>query len=143
FMVSFPLFCPDAPALRHNPVFFHLMDSFEKPAPFRPDVAVDVDDVMEVKWAMLDAMASQVYEWLPWLEGKANEVPEDAEGRRAFLRATWDPFFTAPAERARDALTTWYGADRAAAVRYAELFEVCEYGRQPTRDELRELFPWS
>jgi N-acetylglucosamine malate deacetylase 1 len=24
---------------------------------------------------------------------------------------------------------------------YAEAFEICEYGRQPTRDELRQLFP--
>jgi hypothetical protein len=35
----------------------------------------------------------------------------------------------------------WYGKDAAGKIEYAEAFEICEYGRQPTKDELRELFP--
>ncbi|MBP8128028.1 MAG: PIG-L family deacetylase [Candidatus Hydrogenedentes bacterium] len=142
FMVTVPLYCPDAPALRRNPVFLYLMDGFQRPYPFRADIAVAVDDVMDEKWAMLDAMESQVYEWLPWLEGRAGETPTDSGERKAFLRAMWDPFFLEPAQRGRDALAAWYGPERAAAVRYAELFEICEYGRQPAREELREFFPF-
>ena len=41
----------------------------------------------------------------------------------------------------RQALEKWYGADRAAQVKDAESFELCEYGRRPTDDELRKLFP--
>jgi hypothetical protein len=36
----------------------------------------------------------------------------------------------------------WYGEERGKAVEYAEAFEICEYGRQPTRDELKKLFPF-
>ena len=32
-------------------------------------------------------------------------------------------------------------AKRAARIRYAESFEVCEYGRNPSAEELRCLFP--
>ena len=44
-------------------------DGFQKPEPFRPDVAISIDDVIDKKLAMLDAHMSQVYEWLPWEDG--------------------------------------------------------------------------
>ena len=39
-------------------------------------------------------------------------------------------------------LGEWYGADKAAAAKYAEAFEVCEYGRRPNKAELARLFPF-
>ena len=42
----------------------------------------------------------------------------------------------------RDQLAEWYGADKAKGIKHAEAFEVCEYGRQPGRDELKKLFPF-
>ena len=36
----------------------------------------------------------------------------------------------------------FYGAERAKAIRYAQAFEVCEYGRQPSPEELKQLFPF-
>lgn len=142
FMVTVPHFCPAAPALRKNPVFLYLMDAFRKPTPFQPDIAVDVSDVMDVKWAMLDAMESQMYEWLPWLDGLLDTVPTEPEARREWLTRTWDPFFTEPADLARTALEKWYGKRMAQNVRYAELFEICEYGHQPSEEEIRDLFPF-
>ncbi len=142
FMVTVPHFCPSAPALPKNPVFLYLMDDFKKPVPFQPDIAVDVTDVMDVKWLMLDAMESQMYEWLPWLDGALATVPEDREARRQWLEKAWAPFFTEPARRARKALETWYGKKTAASIRFAELFEISEYGHQPSREEIRRLFPF-
>ena len=140
FMVTVPNFCPNAPALAANPVFLYLMDRFTKPYRFHPDIAVDVDDVMDVKWDMLDAMDSQFYEWLPWLD-RTTDVPKDSDARRGWLKETWAPFFTQPAHSARDALERWYGP-RGGDVTYAELFEICEYGYQPSDDELRRFFPF-
>ncbi len=142
FMVTVPNFCPNVPALRHNPVFLFLMDSFRKPTPFQPDIAVDVADAMETKWAMLDAMESQMYEWLPWLDGALDSVPADAAGRRAWLEQAWNGFFAEPVAAGRAALARWYGPQTAAEVQYAELFEICEYGHQPSDEEIRKLFPF-
>jgi hypothetical protein len=36
----------------------------------------------------------------------------------------------------------WYGAEGAKKVRYAEAFEICEYGRMPSKTEIRKLFPF-
>ena len=142
FMVTVPHFCPAAPALTRNPVFLYLMDSFTRPIPFRPDIAVDVTDVMDVKWSMIDAMESQMYEWLPWLDGTLKEVPQDKAGRRKWLEKTWASFFVEPTKKARALLEKWYGKKAAAKIRYAELFEICEYGHQPSVEEIRRLFPF-
>lgn len=142
FMVTVPFFCPDVPALDKNPVFLYMMDRFERPVPLQADVAVDVGPVMETKWAMLDAMESQVYEWLPWLAGGEPAVPTETNERIAWLRGTWEAFFRAPAQLAQAKLCETYGADAAGGVDYAELFEFCEYGRKPAREEIHRLFPF-
>lgn len=140
FMVTVPHFCPEAPVLRKNPVFAYMMDRFTRPYPFHPHIAVAVDDVMETKWDMLHAMTCQVYEWLPWLEHRLDEVPAGEQERKVWLRAFWTPFLRAPRVQGQEALERLYGP-RAAEVQFTELFEICEYGQIPEEDELRSLFP--
>ncbi len=142
FMVTVPNFCPGTPRLAHNPVFVYMMGARMCNVPFSPDIAVAVDDAMDTKYDMLDAMESQIYEWLPWLDGQLEDVPKDADARKQWMREGWDPSFQARADEGRDVLAKWYGKEAAEQTRYAELFEVCPYGAQPTREELRELFPF-
>ena len=40
------------------------------------------------------------------------------------------------------ALVKFYGADRGRSIHYAQAFEVCEYGRRPSEEELKQLFPF-
>jgi LmbE family N-acetylglucosaminyl deacetylase len=142
FMVTVPNFCPDVPRLEKNPVFLYMMDFFSKPLPFQPDVAVAVDEVMDTKWELLDAMDSQVYEWLPFLHGQLDTVPADPEARRAWLRQAWKPRLQRPAREWRGVLARWYGPERAERVEFAEAFEVSEYGSVPDEAELGRLFPF-
>ena len=46
------------------------------------------------------------------------------------------------ADRFRAQLADWYPADKAAVVRHAEGFELCEYGAQPDKAQLWKLFPF-
>ena len=138
YMVVVPNVVSDTPALRRNPIFLYYQDTFQKPAPFRPDVAVPVDDVWDIKINGLDAHVSQFYEWLPWLDGALNSVPQEPDARRTWLKKSLDPYFLEPARRGLPSLQRWYGKAAAKRVRYAELFEVCEYGRQPSHDEILE-----
>lgn len=141
YMVTVPFFAPDVPALRKNPVFMYFMDRFQKPIPFRPDVAVAVDDVIDHKWRMLDAMDSQMYEWLPWHAGRLDEVPADPKARLEFLKEFWTPWLENDTARGREALQRCYG-DNAASARFVESFELSEYGHQPTGADLKRLFPF-
>jgi LmbE family N-acetylglucosaminyl deacetylase len=138
YMVVVPNVCPDTAPLHDNPVFLYFEDGFQRPNPFRPDVAVAIDDVFDKKIDALDAHVSQVYEWLPWVDHTLNQVPKDVAERKKWLASRREPPIS-PA--VRKALEKWYGAERAAQVKVAESFELCEYGRRPTDDELRKLFP--
>jgi len=138
YMVVVPNVCPDTPPLRKNPVFLYYEDHFQRPNPFRPDVTISIDDVADKKLAMLDAHTSQVYEWLPWVDGTLDSVPKDPAARLEWLRK--ERFH--PATGAiRESLVKWYGKN-ADSIRFAESFELCEYGRQPTEADLRKLFPF-
>jgi LmbE family N-acetylglucosaminyl deacetylase len=139
YMVVVPNVCPDTPPLKRNPVFFYFQDSFERPNPFRPDVAVDIDGVWEQKVNAMDAHVSQFYEWLPWVAGTLDRVPKDPEARRKWLGEQRQRRQMTPA--IREALVKWYGAERGGKVRLAEAFELCEYGRRPGAEELKRLFP--
>lgn len=145
FMVMVPYFCPDTPALKENPVFLYSSDRFQKPYPFRPDVAVSLDDVFEQKVDALMALESQIF------EGGALGSPEfvakvppasQPELRRKYLHDRWVNRQGGEAKQYRGLLQQWYGEELGNKIQYAETFEVCEYGRQPTPEELRELFPF-
>jgi LmbE family N-acetylglucosaminyl deacetylase len=138
YLVLVPSVLPDVAPLRRNPVFLYLEDRFQMPVPFVPDIAVDIEDVWDVKIESMDAHASQFYEWLPWVEATLDRVPEETEERREWLRRTWRRPIS-PCTRA--ALARRYGSRAASAIRYAEAFQVCEYGRRPSAEELDEMFP--
>ena len=70
------------------------------------------------------------------------ECCPDEAGRRAWLKERWTDRQSREATRGRAALTQWYGEERGKAVKYAETFEICEYGRRPSPEEIRKLFPF-
>jgi LmbE family N-acetylglucosaminyl deacetylase len=143
YMVTVPFFCPDTPHLERNPVFLSYEDRFTRPDPMRGDIVVAIDDVVEKKLAAVEAMPSQFY------EGGANGgpalVPGDEPGkarRKTEVREGFRKRFASTAQRFRDKLRELYGAQRGDAVQYAEAFEISEYGRRPTAEEIRRLFPF-
>lgn len=138
YMVAVPNIAYDVPALRKNPVFLYTRDRFQRPNPFRPDIAIDISTVFEQKMRGLDAHVSQFYEWMPWIGHYEEEVPQSKEERFKWLMKQYDEQM-APDIRA--SLAKWYGEQAATKARYAEAFEICEYGAQPSEAEIRKLFP--
>ena len=143
YMVTVPFFCPDVPILKNNPAFFYYPDRFQKPNPFRPDVVVSVDEVMEKKLDALAVMESQFYEG--GANGSADLIPSDRTEQKKRHQQVRDGFSRRNqglADRFRAQLGDWYPADKANAVKHAEAFELCEYGAQPDKAQLRKLFPF-
>ena len=78
--------------------------------------------------------------------GSAERAPKteaELEARRQRVRESVKRRFAHTADRCREKLIQLYGEEAGKKVRYAEAFQVCEYGRQPTAKDLRELFPLS
>lgn len=143
FMVGVPFICPDVPPLARNPVFLYYTDRFQKPNPSTADIAVSIDPVIEKKLDALAVMESQ------FLEGGAlghaallPKTPTDKPARVAAVRASHRARYAALADRFRKELKDWHGEAKGAAVKHAEAFELCEYGRRPDRAELKQLFPF-
>lgn len=137
YMVIVPNVAADTPPLKKNPVFLYSEDRFQRPNPFEPDIAVAIDAVFDQKIYALAAHESQFFEWLPWTSGNLEKVPKGEQERLEML-ANWRS--NAPNKAALAALKKWYG-DKASEIKHVESFEICEYGKQPTDEELRKLFP--
>ncbi len=143
YMVAVPFFCPDTPPLDHNPVFLYSYDRFQRPNPFRPDVVVAIDDVIERKIDALVKMESQFIEG--GALGSAERAPKSAAEREAKREAVREAFkrrFARTADNCREKLVDLYGEEVGNKARYAEAFMICEYGAQPSRERLRRLFPF-
>jgi hypothetical protein len=117
-------------------------DSFKKPNPFEPNVVVSVDGVMDKKLEALGKLVSQFH------EGGANGGPELADPAKFEERdrVVKDRFRTRNqnlAGRFRPLLVEWYGAEKGNQVKCAEAFELCEYGQQPDKAALKQLFPFA
>jgi len=143
YMVAVPFFCPDAPPLKRNALFLYSYDRFQRPNPFRPDVVVAIDEVIDEKVEALVLMESQFIEG--GALGSADRAPKDEaarEARRQSVREAFRRRFAGVANNCRDKLVELYGEELGGKVKYAEAFMICEYGRQPSRKELRQLFPF-
>jgi len=143
YMVAVPFFCPETPPLKSNPVFLYTPDSFQKPNPFKPDIAVDISSVAQKKLEAMDLLVSQFYEG--GALGNASMVPTDPakqKERQQTVRNRFERQFQGTAEKYRSTLGEFYGQEKAAKIKYAEAFEICEYGRRPDKEELKKLFPF-
>jgi hypothetical protein len=133
---------PRAPAIPRTPVILFFEDGFTKPLPFEADLAVSIDATISEKIGMLDCHVSQFYEWLPFNQGRQHEVPAGAEARREWLGAQVRERAEATAAAHRAMLKSLYGAKAGNKAKYAEAFEVCEYGRAMTAELRETLFPF-
>lgn len=137
YMVIVPNVAADTPPLKKNPIFLYSEDQFQKPSPFEPDIVVNIDAVFEQKIYAMAAHESQFFDWLPWTSGNLDKVPK---GEKERLKMLADGRSHTPNETNLKCLQKWYG-DKASNIKHAEGFEICEYGKQPTDEEIKRLFP--
>ncbi len=154
YLLTVPHECPDVPAMRFMPVIMYNEDRFRNPE-FRPDVVVDIGSEIDVKLQIANLNVCQVYEWLPYTHGE--EVPEGEKERFEWLKGMnitddttdeevmaaergYSVRFAKTAARFRKQLVEKYGQERGRKVRYAEAYEVCEYGNPLTEEMKKELF---
>lgn len=140
YMVTVPGILPKVPHLEKNPLFLYMSDGFVNPVPFKPDVCIIIDDVIEKKIDMYHQHTSQMYEWLPYNRGGLAEVPATDAERRAWLGKTRTN--ASSAEPFREKLTEMYGPEKGGNTRYCEAFQDSGYGTRLTKNNLRHYFPF-
>lgn len=141
-IVAAPFFTPDTPPVERNPVILYYSDGFQKPYPFEPTMVLGIDQAADKKWECISAMPSQFGDADSWQARTRPDVPSGEAERKAFLLEGVKQRSAAVADQYRERLTELWG-DAATDVEYAEAFELSEYGRQPTMEELKAMFPVS
>ena len=136
YMLTVPTMCPDVRHLDRMPVFAYWYDGFREGGVFRPDVVLPIDSVMAEKAEIMAAHESQIFEWLPYNMWSLDEVPPDPGGRRRYARERAE----SRGARVTDGCRTLAPESVPEGTRYAEAFQISEYGRQPEPDELARLF---
>lgn len=133
-----PAVSPSTPCLTRVPVILYAEDSFTRPTRFSPDVIVDITHSFPAKMRALALHESQVFEWLPWVDGLASEVPTGAERRLRWLTAR---------------STAQHRADRYRAIleealprnvpmpEYVEAFEISECGAPLDERNMDTMLP--
>lgn len=123
YLLRVPNVEPAVAPIPVDPIILSMCDFFERPAPFRADVVVPIDDVVDEVIELLACHESQVFEWLPHVMGLT-------VGTR---RTTWLKQFYG---RYAEAVASRHAGP---GIRYAEAYELSEYGRQVQPAKLGEL----
>ena len=147
YMVGVPFLAPDTPPLLKTPVFLYSYDSFQNP-PFKADIVVAIDDAIDKKVAALVSMESQFVEGgaLGHLNPRAVAAMTDPAAReqnRKYVAERFRARCASIADQYRAQLIEFYGEEVGRKIKYAEVFEICEYGRRPSKEEIMKLFPIS
>jgi LmbE family N-acetylglucosaminyl deacetylase len=132
YMVMVPKVVPNVPRPPKEPIVAYMVDLFTRPCPFRADVVLDVSPELETVLDMLSCHRSQVFDWLPWIEGIKDQVPASGPEQREWLKQ----WFLAKASPRVDAF--WNNSSTSPAL--VEAYEISEYAGKPTQQTLNRIF---
>jgi hypothetical protein len=140
-VVAAPYFAPYTKPTPRNPIFLFYSDGFKKPYPFDPILAVGFDEAAQKKWDCISALPSQFGDADSWQARYGRNVPTDEAGRKAFLLDIVKQRNADVANQYRNLLVQLYGEQKGRSIKYAEAFELNQYGSAATADELKKMFP--
>ncbi len=140
-VVVAPFFVPDTPPTARNPIFMYYSDGFQDPKAFDATIVVGIDEVADKKWKCVSAMPSQFGDKDSWQGRTLPNVPQGDREREAYLLELVKKRNIAVADQYRERLVALYGKERGQSIKYAEAFQLGQYGRQASVDELKRLFP--
>jgi N-acetylglucosamine malate deacetylase 1 len=102
---------------------------------------VGINEVMHKKRQAIEQMPSQFSDKDSWTWGRRDDVPEDEEVRLEMRVGDLIERNVTIADEYRDLLIELYGEEAGSGIRHAEAFELSEFGRQVSVEELKRLFP--
>jgi LmbE family N-acetylglucosaminyl deacetylase len=142
YMLTVPQYVPEVPISpsRRTPIICYSYDEFLKPEPFEPHVILDVTEVYDAKLRGIAEHKSQVVEWMPWTVHMEDRFQPPHTQEQILEAASLEEtiYFSSAQTRYRSLIKKGYPDKK---VEKIELYEICEYGKAPTKKELKELFP--
>lgn len=157
YLLIVPSYLPNVEPLKETPVIMFFHDNFTNP-PIKPNVFIDITDVIDKKYDSYFCHSSQVFEWLPFASNKLHLIPKDNAERITWYKTPYVPRDKilslnklkkyANHSDYRDALIAstfrkfFKKTYKNKKVIFGEVFETSEYGKQLTDEIKKELFPF-
>ena len=136
FLLTVPHICKDTPYLEDTPTILYWGDGFTRPQPFHPDLIVPLseNDVQRTV-SLACCHECQYFDWMYWPH-HTEKITWPREKQVADLSERF--FNGAKSARARveSRLVEKYGKEIAAKIRFVRLFEISEYGSDPSKELL-------
>ncbi|HEV2517172.1 MAG TPA: PIG-L deacetylase family protein [Devosia sp.] len=120
--------CPEVPPLAQAPICLKMID-YGALNVHKHDIVIDVGTSIEAKLRACAAHATQFFEFTPHERGVISEAPQtgDWPAERAFILKYWPEFmYSLPA--------------MSGGFEFAESFELADYGRRTSAEEVLKLF---
>ncbi|MHA1291576.1 MAG: PIG-L deacetylase family protein [Promethearchaeota archaeon] len=142
YMLIVPHYCPEVPISpsRKHPIICYSYDHFKKPILFEANVLLNITDVYEKKADAIAKHKSQLFEWLPWTQSMEDAIPAEYDEKTRLelveMLVIWHY-----SSLISDYRKLWKKGYPNTKVLKGEAFEICEYGRQPSKEDLKLLFP--
>lgn len=137
YLLTVPACCPDTPAMKYMPVMLYWHDSFQKPYPFRADIVVPIDDQLETVVKAAACHESQYFDWLLWPD-RMEKASWSRERQVQDLAERFGRMFERYRKEYAAEVVKKFGA-AAEDIKYVEVFEICEYGEEPSAELLEVL----
>lgn len=137
YLLMVPYICSDVPPLDYEPVILYWSDGFQTPYPSKADVVVPIDGYEEQKVQLACCHECQYFDWMYWPDRmEKRELPREQqieELRQRFLRGDHRD-----RDRVEKELIERFGAEKAAEIKSAEYYEICEFGGSLS-EELKDI----
>ena len=137
YLLMVPYICSDVPPLDYEPVILYWSDGFQTLYPSKADVVVPIDGYEEQKVQLACCHECQYFDWMYWPDRmEKRELPREQqieELRQRFLRGDHRD-----RDRVEKELIERFGKEKAAEIKSAEYYEICEFGGSLS-EELRAI----
>lgn len=140
YLLTVPAICPDVPALKTCPVILYWHDGFTVPIKFRPDLFVPMDGRVEALVRHACCHECQYFDWM-YYPDQLEKYSWPRERQVADLTARYHAFMKREREEAAALIERTCGAD-AEKIRHVQLFEISEYGSDPTKELIDLIQKW-
>ena len=139
-VVTAPYFAPYTKPTAKNPIFLFYSDGFKKPYPFDPILAVGFDEAAQKKWDCISALPSQFGTLTPGRRVMGGTCPPTK--RHARRSCSISSSSGTPTLRISiEPCSCSFMGEEGRGIKYAEAFELNQYGSAATVDELKKMFP--
>jgi hypothetical protein len=124
-------------------VYGYVRGSAPRGAGFSPTLLVDIDAVIDKKLRMMCCHESQFLEWIPYSQGRLDEVPKGKAAQRRWIADMWSAWLRPLADKYRELLVSQYGRSRGQRVKFAEAVAISPFGSPLDEHTSRRLFPFA